>query len=78
MPLPILTAHSSMLPRLRAEEALEAAARAALPFLSDSDRRSQLNRWRDEAGGRVAVRPKSREELRLRAIESGIGVRTKR
>lgn len=75
MPLPLLVAHSRMMPRIDAAEALEAAARGAIPFMPESDRRSQLRSWRDEAGGRSVVRPGSRQEQAAFATMHGIGVR---
>lgn len=78
MPLPLLIAHVHMLPRLEAAEALEAAAVAALPFMRDDDRRSQLRSWRDEAGGRLVVRPTSRREQYAAAAQLGIGVKVVR
>jgi len=77
MPLPLLTAHTHMIARIDAEEALEAATVVVIPHMTDSDRRSQLASWRVAAGGRFVVRPKTRAQLAAIAARHGIKVKVK-
>jgi hypothetical protein len=75
MPLPLLVAHARKLPQIDAGEALEAAARSSISFMTDGDRRAQLRTWRDEAGGRHVVRVRTRQGQVGIAATHGIGVR---
>lgn len=75
VPLPLLVAHTAMMARIEAGEALQAAARAAIPFMSEGDRRSQLHSWETLTGGRRIVRPRTPEERRAMAAVHGIGSR---
>ena len=78
MPLPLLTAHVHMIPRIDAGEALSAAVRASIPHMVEGDRRRQLSDWEKEAGGRLSVRPKTRAQLAMTAAQHGIGLKVKR
>ncbi len=75
--MPLLTAFSTMLPRLQAEESLRRVAElhAALPEAARSDREHIIRTWQRQADmGREAEKATPEEHMRRLAL-LGIGVR---
>ena len=78
MPPPLLNAYAEQLPRLTAEESLQAAERTAVGSgaLKKGKGKQIADRWRRQAGQRAHVlRPATREQYAAQMAGLGIGVK---
>lgn len=77
MPIPLLQAHLTMLPRLEAEESIVAAERMAVGSgsMKPAPRRDVVAGWRRAAKVDAARRATDPEGHRALAAAAGIGVR---
>jgi hypothetical protein len=78
MPVPLLNAYAEQLPRLHAEESLQAFERiaAGTRSLRRGAARQLLSSWqRQTEQQRVVVRPKNREAYEAQMAMAGVGVK---
>lgn len=77
MPIPLLNAYLTMLPRLQAEESLRRVAEqhASMPEVPQRDRRRIIADWQQQAENHYEAERLAPEQMAVRLAMMGIGMR---